>query len=35
MKNTSTKYKNYIMSWLPKIYPSGKDYNEMLRYCYP
>ena len=35
MKNTITKYKKNIVIWIIKSYPSGKEYNQILKYCYP
>lgn len=35
MKNTTTKYKKTIVTWIIKSYPSSKDNNQILKYCYP
>ena len=35
MKNTDTKYKKTIVDWIIKSYPSGKEYDKMIKYCYP
>ena len=34
-RNIYIKYQKYIEYWLTKTYPSSKEYDKMLKYCYP